>query len=53
MGMKSAEFTNKQLYRLGIQLEKVKYCTRVYETPMTKPPKLLPFSNRVSGVPNT
>lgn len=33
LGMKSAEFTGKQLNRLGIQLEKVKYCTRVYPIP--------------------
>lgn len=34
LGMKSAAFTGKQLNRLGIQLEKVKYCTRVYSIPI-------------------
>ncbi len=34
LGMKSAEFTGRQLSRLGIRLEKVKYCTRVYPIPI-------------------
>ncbi len=34
LGMKSAEFTGKQLNRLGIQREKVKHCTKVYAIPV-------------------
>jgi hypothetical protein len=33
LGMKSAEFTANKLNELGIQLEKVKHCTRVYPIP--------------------
>jgi transposase len=33
LGMKCEEFTGKQLNKLGIQLEKVKYCTRIYSIP--------------------
>ncbi len=34
LGMKSAEFTGRQLNKLGIKLERVKYCTRVYRIPV-------------------
>ena len=34
LGMKSTEFTGRQLSRLGIKLEKVKYCTRAYLIPV-------------------
>ena len=37
LGMKRAEFTGKQLNKLGIKLEKVSYCKRVYELPTTEP----------------
>lgn len=33
LGMKYEEFTGKQLEKLGIALEKVRYCTRVYSIP--------------------
>jgi transposase len=33
LGMKPVEFAGWQLSKLGIQLEKIKYCTRVYEIP--------------------
>jgi len=44
LGMKPAEFAGWQLNKLGIQLEKVKYCTRVYEIPrleLAQPANLL------------
>lgn len=33
LGMKPAEFTARQLDKLGIELEKVVYCSRVYNLP--------------------
>jgi hypothetical protein len=33
LGMKPAEFTAKQLDKLGIRLERVVYCSRVYSLP--------------------
>jgi Transposase and inactivated derivatives len=36
LGMKREEFTAKQLDKLGISLEKVRYCTRVYSIPTTE-----------------
>ncbi|HKJ40100.1 MAG TPA: IS110 family transposase, partial [Anaerolineales bacterium] len=33
LGIKPAEFTGRQLSKLGIRLEKIKYCTRVYSIP--------------------
>jgi len=36
LGLKREEFTGKQLGKLGIQLEKVKYCTRLYPIPITE-----------------
>lgn len=39
--MKPAEFTGKQLSKLGIQLEKVEYCTRVYAIPKLEPAQSL------------
>jgi transposase len=37
LGMKSGEFTGKQLSKLGIQLEQVKWCSRVCEIPKWEP----------------
>ena len=34
LGIKREEFTAKQLDQLGIQLKKVKYCTRIYPIPI-------------------
>ena len=36
LGMKPAEFTKKQLDKLGISLERVRCCTRVYSIPNTE-----------------
>jgi transposase len=47
LGMKPIEFTAKQLDRLGIHLEKVTYCSRVYKVPIVDVTRVL------SGVPNT
>jgi len=37
LGMKPVEFAGRQLSKLGIQLEKITYCTRVYEIPKREP----------------
>jgi transposase len=37
LGMKREQFTAKQLEKLGIRLEKVRYCTRVYSIPTIEP----------------
>jgi transposase len=37
LGMKPAEFTARQLDKLGIELEKVVYCSRVYDLPPPPP----------------
>jgi hypothetical protein len=34
LGMKPAEFTAIQLDKLGIELEEVVYCSRVYKLPV-------------------
>ena len=45
--MKPAEFTGRQLNKLGIQLDKVEYCTRVYVIPRLEPvPSRTPFKTR-------
>ena len=49
LGMKSAEFAGEQLDKLGIQIEQVTYCTRVYEIPkmdIGKIPALIPKRER-------
>jgi transposase len=46
LGMKPIEFTAMQLNRLGIRLETVTYCSRVYQVPMVDP------TTELSGVPN-
>jgi hypothetical protein len=34
LGMKPAEFAGKHLARLGVKLEKIRYCSRVYPLPV-------------------
>jgi hypothetical protein len=34
LGMKPAEFAGKHLAMLGVKLEKIKYCSRVYPLPL-------------------
>ncbi len=34
LGMKPAEFAGQHLARLGIRLEKIKYCSRLYPLPI-------------------
>jgi hypothetical protein len=46
LGMKPIEFTARQLDRLGIHLEKVTYCSRVYKVP------IVDGNYELSGVPN-
>jgi hypothetical protein len=36
LGMKPAEFTAKRLHKLGIRLEKVSYCSRIYQIPIVE-----------------
>lgn len=35
-GMKPAEFTGNQLEKLGVPLEKIRYCTSVHTIPITE-----------------
>jgi len=52
LGMKPAEFAGWQLSKLGIQLEKINYCTRVYKIPKVEFVQPPARSKKVSGVPN-
>jgi len=37
LGMKRFEFAGKQLHKMGIQLDKIIYCSTVYKVPVAEP----------------